>query len=272
MTEEQLQHILARRGATAVDSSAHKRMLRAALLSVHAQKHGLSPYQLVDISRMSRILIPTGALAVLAALVLTSFSMTPSSVAEAQEVAERAMARAVALSPDLRAQLEAYMKADMMDALKEAYAAPDLRALSKEEYEKDAPFTVSTVGTNGNAQFIAVDVEHVGEPMPAIEGFTSAGEQANVDVIFEKRILDESGATWTEGERVTDMPDFAPPVKYLVYTSPKGAKVVLGLDESDTPVFRIEEMHMGEMIRGPNGEIGFEAVRSIELKAVNTKE
>jgi len=98
---------------------------------------------------MQKTLIPLSTFAVVALVLVGTLGLTHKS-AEAQELVQRSMARAVRLTPEMRTQIEAKLKADMMQTLKDAYAAPDLRILTKEEYEKDRNLPSRLRSSHGN--------------------------------------------------------------------------------------------------------------------------
>jgi hypothetical protein len=253
---------------------------------------------------MRTALIPVSSFAVLALVVVGTLGVTHKS-AEAQELAERAMARAVQIPVEMREKIEAQLKADMMETLKEAYAAPDLRILTREEYEKEAQFTMAT-GTPATAAFAAVRnihtvnsdvavsgeagsfkvshtaplewegaVEAGAEPMvpgkgPVTVAFRAARAMpiaSDTDVTFTRAATDTE---FTAGTMVAGF-DIKQPVKYLRYTDPDGRKVTLGLDESDTPVFRIEELIATDIQHMPDGSIGIQGkvLHQIEVHTQN---
>jgi len=143
MNDEHIERILS--SLAEIEAPKHRTALRTALLREHVRtRRHISPLQLFyEISTMQKTLIPLSTFAVVALVLVGTLGLTHKS-AEAQELVQRSMARAVRLTPEMRTQIEAKLKADMMQTLKDAYAAPDLRILTKEEYEKESQFTVAT--------------------------------------------------------------------------------------------------------------------------------
>lgn len=297
MNDEHIEKMLA---SVNEDFSApkHRTALRSALMREHARTR--RPYFALRLSRylsMKTAMIPVSAIAVLVLVAAGTFGVTQKS-AEAQELAERAMARVVQIPPEMRAQIEAQMKSDMMQALEEAYRAPDLRILTREQYEKEAQFTFATgtprfaagtvhavasragaapLGSPETISFRAVDSRDVhyetasaGVSEPAVAGSVGSFTVSKIggadmpttdsDIVFTKsaEITVGGDPAFTAGTMVAAGRGFSQPVKYLRYTAPEGQKVTLGLDESDTPVFRIEELTAQDVTPGPDGDISIQ--------------
>lgn len=279
MNDEQLKKILFRMGETKVKLPEHRTALRAALLRQHAQAR--QPYfvfsTVTKFVTMKAAWIPVSTFAVLALVFVGTVGISHKS-AEAQELVQRSMARAVKLAPEMRAQIEAQLKADMMQTLKDAYAAPDLRILTKEEYEKEAQFTIATgtvafgVSKKGAPGVEDSDVmisgnHELGEAPIAIAYRVAAHAAAGEDVMFERHVDTAAGAQFSAGTVVGSMASSVP-VKYLRYTDPDGRKVTLGLDDTDTPVFRIEELISSDVVPGPDGTIG---IQGRVMKMINVQ-
>ncbi len=301
MNEKQLQDILARMGEKKVESEAHQTLLRRALLSLHTERSGFSLFKTaLARSYMTRSIIPAGTLVAFILIIGTGLSVTNTGIAEAQELVERSIARAIAIPVEMREALEAQMKADMMETLEEAYAAPDLRILTREEYEEEGQFTFSTTTQPGNMKWAGekagtISISSIGtinnEETDVIMGeahavaFSVHGEHVGDEpapehgYAFTKAVGVTSGGVAMSGETTMSAgtfvgaPEFKYPVKYLSYTSPRGGKVVLGLDENDTPVFRMEELSADSIIHGPNGEIGIQGkvmkMINVQMKSEN---
>lgn len=297
MHEKEIVDILkSARGET--DAPLHRAQLRRAVLS----SGGSAPLHdfLIMIS-MHKYYVSLGSVAAVVALALV-VAMSPLSpkVVSAQEQVNRAFARAVAISPEMRAQLEEKMKADMLKTLEEAKAAPDLKVMTKEEYEKDGQFTIGggptfaptgAVGVGvGSVKAISIrNAEMSGAPEGGAtltmvntggeQGFSEAGE-ASSDVVFTATAAAPAGdnvkmagsfstgafvaGTAGEGSMLT-------PVKYLSYTDPQGRKTVLGLDENDTPVFKFVTLNSGDMKRLEDGSIRIEGKQIKMIQAQKTE-
>lgn len=237
-----------KKGAEA-DAPLHSTHVRRALLSAHTQK-GFAPLRrLITHIVMNRYSVPTTAFGIVALALVFNFVAFDASTVSAQEVANRAFARAIKISPEMRAQLEEKMKADMLETLKEARAAADLRILTREEFEKESPFTISTTTVSLSAagnlpaagiktiSIRAASVKPIaGEPVTITHGTLAAGEPLKVS---SAGFAVSAGTTMEPG---TPMPTPPQPVKYLSYTDSNGNKTVLGLDEHDTPVFKFAEL------------------------------
>lgn len=267
------------------DAPLFEARLRRALLGKHSGKNGFAmlPTFLTRFA-MKKYSIPSAVLGVFAiALVLNFAGVTPQT-ASAQEVAQRAFTRAKQISPEMRAKLEAYMKSDMLETLKEARAAKDLRILTPEEYAKEAQFTIST-SSNAVAFSKALSV---GEPtnvkmvrsfnheLP--EGGTIGGETGSftVSAAHVKDMPVKGNVTFSAMGTIQDSAGLAGdpasmpmPVKYLSYTNPQGGKVVLGLDANDTPVFKMETLTAGDVVKLEDGSIG---VQGKAVKMINIEE
>jgi hypothetical protein len=293
MNDEHVEQILA--SLKEVHAPKHRTALRAALMREHARVR--RPYfalqSFTQYMTMKTALIPVSTFAVLALVTIGTLGVTHKS-AEAQELVERSMARAIQIPAEMRAKIEEQMKADMMETLKEAYAAPDLRILTREEYEKEAQFTMAT-GTPRTATIAAVRKIHNAEADFAVAGEVGTFTVSSAPISWESSgavsgeahgtedviaFSHASGAvsvsaepthfgfTKVEGEDVKKVKftsgtfvggfDIKQPVKYLRYTDSDGRKVTLGLDEEDVPVFRIEELTAKDVVRGPDGVINIQ--------------
>src|SRR6185369_12517058 len=139
MNDEHIEKLLA--SLDDVHAPKHRTALRAALMREHARIR--RPYftfsALTRYITMQKALIPVSTFAVLTLIVVGTLGFTHKS-AEAQELVQRSMAAAARLAPEMRAEIEANIKADMMKTLEEAYKAPDLRILTAAEYEKESQF------------------------------------------------------------------------------------------------------------------------------------
>jgi hypothetical protein len=243
-------------------SLTHRDALRRSLLSVHSKgvfSAHLSPRSLIiNLFSMKKTLVPAGIL-VLALAMFVSMGFGDSNVAQARELLDRSFTKAFKLSPEMQARLESHMKAGLQATYEEAKAAPDLRVLSAEEYEKEALFTISK--TPG----VLPPEANLPEGATGVFFAHSNGEMSPVgdgkevkNVIFEAEVSAIHPEEMTEGVRVETTP-FEAPVKYLSYTDPEGRKVVLGIDKNDTPVMKISTLEVGDIIPGPDGTIGFPA-------------
>ena len=256
------------------DAPLHRAQLRRTVLSTPASTF-TTLQNFLNIISMNKYYLSMGSIAaVVAVAVVVSLSPIDPNVASAQEQVNRAFTRAVQISPAMRAELEANMKADMLKTLEEAKAAPDLTVMTKEEYEKDSQFKFSTgPGPVMGGTLDAVAIKHVeGDPTEAGENimFTAsataipAGELHPAGAIgkgtFSAGTLvinsDEAVhiATGTVVSSVAGVAGiaatnatFSAPVKYLSYTDPEGRKTVLGLDKEDTPVFKMSMLNVGDV-------------------------
>lgn len=308
MSERDITDILVRHERA--DSPRHKAALRRALLARHRAHTGTlaALRSFLTDTAMRKYSVPAMALGVFALAFVINFTAIDAETAEAQELAQKAFTRAVKLTPEMRATIEAKMKADMLETLKEAREAKDLRIMTPEEFKKESPFTISTT-----SPMIGKGVGHV----VAIRGEMATGtislKKVNEDIIIKRGeammakpagVLNfkvasgtpEAGAfemsedptmapppgmkgnvmfsvdvRATAGERV-DMPEPKEPVKYLSYTDKQGNKVVLGLDENDTPVFKFTEMKNVKLIEGApvEGKPGMMGIRA--FKFINSEE
>jgi hypothetical protein len=300
MSRKNIEETLAELSAAEVPQSARRASLRAALLSAHGNRRDSLLIKYVSFT-MTRI-VPVSAMAALIIVLSVGMTVGNTSVAEAQELVQRSMTRAKAITPEIRERIEAQMKADMLQTLEEAYAAPDLRVMTPEEYQKESKFTIST---SGPSHVVGMMSMHVGDgPMPAAgvagEFFThkvgdgdvigyvgteevspneehiisvsdgSESMERSFNVRYEgPTSVSASGSVMTAGMMVANRSGFEAPVKYLTYTSPRGSSVALGLDASDTPVFRVEEMSGADGVQGPDGfeKIRGEAIRLIKFES-----
>ncbi len=268
-----------------VDSPAHRTHLRRALLMRQQQFAPLSHF--LTIISMNRYYVSVGSVAAVVAIaMLVAVSPFSSHVASAQEQVQRAYARAIELTPAMRAELESTMKADMLKTLAEAKAAPDLKIMTKEEYEKSGQFTFSTQGgaqnitVQGMTKATAVGATNMqfenAQPVPVGEGggtvtFTTATASlepssipaGEIHTAIAQGTVVVSGtvgpmATGTFAGTTSANASWSAPVKYLSYTDPEGRKTVLGLDENDTPVFKISTLNEGDVKDMGNGAVGIE--------------
>lgn len=280
-----------------VDAPHHRTLLRRALLQ---QEQRSALHSFVTLISMNKYYVSLGSVAAVVAIALVvAISPLNPQVVSAQEQVNRAYARAVAISPEMRAQLEGKMKADMMKTLEEAKAAPDLKIMTREEYEKDAQFTIgkgphlTTGGAIGvdtahavsikkidggelppeGATFTVVNTDEGGEA-----GFAAAGAQE--DVVFTATAAANlepgvaAGGTFSAGTFMAAGPvqgEILEPVKYLSYTNPEGGKVVLGLDKNDTPVFKMETLNAGDIKQFENGVVGVEGKQIKMIRVEGTK-
>lgn len=288
MKEYDIEQVL-RRGAGEADAPSHRTALRRALLSAHPGAGYRSPLRtLVTFIVMKKHYIPAGALTALLIVGIFAFSISSSSVAQAQELVNRSMARAVEISPEVRAQLEAQMKADMLKTLAEAKAAPDLRILTKEQFEKESQFSFSTGpapmlgASSAPTTFKSVSMTHVGVapageqgatfsvntqavPVGAIAGsitvsMVSTSTQASGFTVAPLNSKDMQDVKFTAGTVVNaGMASFSEPVTYLMYTDPQGRKTALGLDKNDTPVFKISTLNENDVHMMKDGSISIDS-------------
>jgi hypothetical protein len=241
------------------DAPTHRRALRYALISRSHRGHSFAALQhLVIYFGMKKYYFSGGALAAVALVGILTFS-TNNAVAQAQEQVARSYARATQISPEMREQLESHMKADMLETLAEAKAAPDLRILTKEEFEKESPFTISKVapmdlpplpeGVEGEAGQRVVTFSH---------NIAVSSTTEEKDVVFNARVHGVASGTGAHGAMMMGGMGAGEPVKYLSYTDPRGNKTVLGLDKNDTPVFKFTTISESNVQHFPDGTIGIE--------------
>lgn len=228
--------------------------LRNELLETHARIQA-SPYRslqklIMNLFFMGNVKKFSFAVSTLAVVLIGTavFNMAmPAHSAQARELVERSMAKVLKITPEMRQEIEARIKADMEATLKEARAAKDLRTITKEEagVSFDMP-------EDGKGKVMFTHKVGVGE------GFgTSTG-----DTIFA------AGGAIKGGEKVLflnkeDGPASAgvafagPTIKeaktYLAYTDTKGRSVVIGLDDEDTVVMKMVKMTGKDM--GPEFDI-----------------
>jgi hypothetical protein len=238
------------RGET--DAPLHRARLRRMVLSQSKDTSFAPLHTLAQIISMNKYSVSVGSVLAIAALALVAAVSPLSSpkVVSAEEQVQKAFTRAIAISPEMRAKLEAHMKADMLKTLEEAKAAPDLKIMTKEEFEKDSQFTFShgpvggmvSVGTLGGVAGEVGDSPHTVAFAHSAVGVRAEGE----DAIFTVSTEDPTEAglqapvhgSMMLAAHVEGGEEMAP-VTFLSYTNPEGAKVVLGLDKNDTPVFKI---------------------------------
>ena len=246
------------------DAPLHASVVRSALMQAHAPK-GFAPLRaLITHFVMNKYTTPGLVLGAVMLAFVFNFTAIDPATAQAQEMAERAFARAVKLSPEMRAKIEEKMKADLMQTLEEAKAAPDLRILTKEEFEKESPFTISTTSPAGFGKGVMVGM----------------GEKPLHTVTFERKVDGPVGGAhgasimFAAGGDVLkgDLPEPPQPVKFLSYTDPKGNKTVLGLDEHDTPVFKFSTIRAENIQHLKDGSIGIPAERVMMLKELHAEE
>ncbi len=281
------------KNAKEAEAPSHQAALRSTLLSMHAARRArFEPLQnFLNFISMKKYSIPVGVFAVVALAFVINFGALDASKAQAEELAHRAYARAISISPEMRAQFEAQMKADMQETLKEALAAKDLRILTPEEFKKESPFTISTTsnvgfqavgGGVGNAEFRNVKViKGEGGSVQAGEGgatFTvSTGgpiEATSGDIVTvsASAMMPMSGVatagTVAFNAATTGPSEMSQPVKYLSYTDPRGNKTVLGLDKDDTPVFKFSQLNAADIVHMQDGSIGIQGqavmIRNLE--------
>ncbi len=246
-----------------VDAPAHRTHLRRALLMQKRQFAPLSRF--LTIISMNRYYVSIGSVAaVVAVAMLVAVSPFSSHVVSAQEQVQRAYARAVEISPAVRAELETKMKSDMLATLAEAKAAPDLKIMTKEEFEKDGQFKFTTgkgpVG--GVVSSVAVRADGSGEPG---QGMGVSGTITASQVNLDSASGEASGSV--AGFAASAVSSSWSPVKYLSYTDPMGRKVVLGLDANDTPVFKMSTMSAEDAKK--MGGLPFEEAKTIESVEVS---
>ncbi len=266
------------------DAPAHRESLRHALMAMHTSHTGIAALRTtVTYIVMKKFYMPVGALAAVALVAALTFNPTNPELAQAQEAVNRAFTRAVQISPEMRAKIEEKMKADMLKTLEEAKAAPDLRILTKEQFEAESPFTIGkppafdwASSTDGKPHAISI-THRIGEG-EAGQGHLVEGRPVKVisdDVrVFKVKTDGEAGVTAgaVGGVSAGFMGEMKEPVKYLSYTDPRGNKTVLGLDENDTPVFKFAEIKAEDIIKLKDGTIGFPAGQAIEIEAVDVVE
>ncbi len=266
-----------------VDAPMHRSVLRRALLM--RQQRFVPLQRFVSIISMNRLYVSMGSvMAMVAIAVVVAISPLTSTVVSAQEQVNRAFTRAVQISPAMRAELETKMKADMLETLKEAKAAPDLKIMTKEEYEKDSQFKFSTGPGPMGGTIDAVELKHIEGGVPAEGGedvmFTASataipagelhGGTFSVGTLVASDVHLASGTVAVAGMSATTGPgSFSAPVKYLSYTDPKGNKTVLGLDENDTPVFKMASFNASALKQIDGQMVGVEGkeVEMINIEA-----
>lgn len=283
MNEHDIKRVLERQ-RTDANPAAHREALLSALLSLHAKRSSSRFLALRSFIMHSPIMksltIPLGAAFLMLAIFFTT-GFGVSNVAEAQQLLDRSFTKAFRLSPEMREKLEAHMKTDLKATYEEAKAAKDLKIMTPEEYAKEAEFSISTTPGAGAVNAKWTRAVRVGEGTPVLP---EAGHKAfvikNIANLEEGAIAKGEVKMFSIATSATGTPDvatagvavpftpveFKKPVKYLSYTDPEGRKVVLGIDDNDTPVMKISTMRSGDIIRGPNGEVGFPAEKVIKLQ------
>lgn len=219
---------------------SHHRRLKVALLEsakVRYRSSNVRDWRVI----MQRI-TPIGlTIVTVAALALSvgPYSVTQTPKAEAQEAVRKAHSRFTALTAEQRQQIEAKIRADMSETLEEARRAKDLKILSPEEFEnslaeerKNHPTPDPAEMTKPLALHYKID-NQAGKP--DIVAAPEHGQAAQGERFFIQAEKVEDG----EQPALSPAPFAAQPVKYLQYTNPEGMKVILGLDENDTPVMKM---------------------------------
>jgi hypothetical protein len=268
MHEKEIVTILqSARGET--DAPLHRTHLRRTVLSAPRDRSFAPLQNLITNISMNKYYLSVGTVALVAAIaVLVAVSPLSTHVVSAQEQVQRAYARAVAISPAVRAELEANMKADMLATLAEAKAAPDLKIMTKEEYEKDGQFQFRTGPGAGGVQGSMTSASFtVAQGQPSEAGVDAVyNVKANADFSAGQPV--GVGGTVMGGQIMLDHPmgtasgtvsalavSTWSPVKYLSYTDKSGHKVVLGLDENDTPVFKMSTLNADDVKQMGNGAV-----------------
>ncbi len=298
MNEKKIIEVLGRLKGEA-DAPTHRAALRRALLSEQKNMPRFAALNyLITFKTMKRYYIPLAALALVVAGA-AAFNPGDPAVAQAQEQAQRAFTRAIAISPEMRAELEGKMKADMLATLKEAMAAPDLKIMTKEEYQAQSPFSFSTGPapmldpteihtyktvsvTKGElaedaegANFTVINGSAMAGEAGTFNVATAPGDMPTEDVAFtvsaDAMMQGSKGITAATGVMSAGMASgsgFSEPVKYLSYTDPRGNKTVLGLDKDDTPVFKLATLNAEDVMHFEDGGIGIkgQAVQMMRLE------
>lgn len=237
----------------------HAETTRALLLKSHERLvkrrhgHGFS----LPMKRLALSLSIVGVAACVLAVTLAPQQVFQTPVAHAQELVNRAAARVAFLPMETREEIEKRMKSDMDQTLAEAKAAPDLRILSREEFEKEMAEERKLMEEKGKGMPSAIGISAApvemgmvtmsavtSTDMKEVRLFKRLGNEAEQDVTFE---VATSAAV--AGFKIAPI-NIKEPVKYLSYTSPSGSSVVLGLDEDDVPVMKMIRLKFDVMDQG----------------------
>ena len=271
------------------DAPLHRAHLRRAVLSTPASSF-TTLHNFLNIISMNKYYLSMGSIAaVVAVAVVVSLSPIDPNVASAQEQVNRAFTRAIAIPAEMRAELETKMKADMLKTLEEAKAAPDLKIMTKEEFEKDSQFkfstgpspvggTISTVAlkhvdgapteAGGNVMFTASATAIPAGELHAVGAVEKGTFSAGTLVInSDEAVRIATGTVMSGVAGIAASPaTFSAPVKYLSYTDPEGNKTVLGLDKDDTPVFKMATFSADTVL---HEGVGLKAVQ-MQMVNINT--
>lgn len=226
---------------------AHSRVLRRALLARHGEKAVRPRLSFFLLQPMKRF-VPFAALSIAVLIVavtsvIPQTSLTPTPVANAQELLNRAVTKASVMPTDMRAEIEKRMKSDMAETLKEAKAAPDLRILTPDEFEQEMHTQMQA--DQANSMPIEGSAQGFGIAVSGESGVLSTSPtEVHLIKMDEDQIPQVSSTATFEaavaGTKFTIAPvEIKEPVKYLAYTNPAGQSVILGLDEDDVPVMKI---------------------------------
>lgn len=229
----------------------HAETTRALLLKSHERwtkhrhGHGFS----LPMKRFALSLSIVGVAACVLAVTLVPQQVFQTPVVHAQELVNRAAARVAFLPVETREEIEKRMKADMDQTLAEAKAAPDLRILSPEEFEKEMAEERKQMEEKGLPQAIELSTSVVGAGLVTTSAAPTDAQEIHLYKHGENgNSLDHGFELVTDAEAVAAFSvspiNIKEPVRYLAYTSPFRDSVVLGLDEDDVPVMKIIRLRL----------------------------
>jgi hypothetical protein len=228
-----------------VKTPTQKEKLRQALLATAFEKNSNSNVRVKggEQYNMRRILLTVTSALVVSVVLLGMSLFYPAFIntpqAQAKDLVDRVIFKVADLSPEERKAIEQKIQDDLMESLKEAKAAKDLRIVPESEIERIA------LPENG------------GKDLPAhgMRVFKLRHE----DIAQDGKEPSHDEVKITEGA-VPGRPVVPTSVKtVLEYTDTQGRKTTLGLDEHEKPVMKMIKLEAGKM---PDGKgFGTEPVR-----------
>ena len=204
------------------------------------------------------------------ALALTTVQHSPRALAE--QLVNQGIGHIKTFDNGQMGKIQAQLGDDPVKALEEAKTAKDLQVITKDEYNAEAKkhkgVAMSSLGTSG-PQFSSVGISANGESLPttpptgaktqqystggSVSGSTESGTSQPKKVI---EFHDGDSSAPVAGQPGSPIPAPPTPSKYLRYTNTTGHVVVLGLDESGTPVTKTIFMTDADVQNMPKPNLG----------------
>lgn len=138
MNHEELQHYLDALKTPASINSAHKRRLKRALVRAASSSGFKNVFLTLHSMSLAKKLVPLGVIVIVGAAVIAN--VLPSSFTppvNARELVNQSLDRAVTIPVETRKEIEKHIDADMEETLEEAKRAPDLKIITKAEFERE---------------------------------------------------------------------------------------------------------------------------------------